>query len=835
MKIKHLVLFVIAFLLSLPAFAQYQAVNGQCSVGGVHAVTQGLNSTNTLVGSYPQCTVTVFLTGTNTLATLFSNSTGTPLSNPFTAQTNGNWTYYAAPQTGFDVTMSGGIPIQFPSPITITNVDTGPVTGLVNNNVISLPSDTIPSIISRCALVSATNCTYVVTIPQSFTVLSNTTLPSNISVDFQSTGSWNTNGTGYTLLIAGHVYGTLGTHFTGNTPIKFGNLQSSVPVEWFGAIGDWNGSAGTDNTANIQKAINSVTSGQIVLQAETYAVSSALTITESNVGVRGTVPLLAAPFLFPTPTSASVIINTSASADTLDIFGTSLANNIVNARFEDFAVVRSVLPTGTATGFSLNYTYGMFINRVVSADSIRGFYIHSSGSNGVGRITNSVAEYGYNGLTEPAGNYYGWYLDSADGASNNSLRLEGASAFNGAGATPNIYGMYITGTAVNDLMNYGFETAQVNYGVYINYTGTGIPGTQTDLHFYGGIHDRCAISCYYISGLPLTGYSSVEINGGWAEDQSTTNATVDIENSGGVEVTGLQFGWGAPPLAVYINGGSTNNIHDNNFFMLGLNGIVINNSNSNIVHHNTLFANGVTTQYPIKLTNSTFNRLDGNIFHGAAVAGSAGIYLDATSISNSGMDDNNFGASFSSVAILDLASNPRFLVAPLICMADSFNCPLGATTPASGVPGFVMSNSTQTIGGMFGTGGNVILQAHTPGTTSTGGLVYVGGANRDDALSGQSIMLGGVGPSTGVDVGTSSAIVVDGNYTGHTPNNVCIGPNCTAGMNVPGAIFLDGAVTINSTSIGIVGIPTSGTTASTFAFPISFNGTTYYMRLSTTP
>ena len=59
MKINKL-WFILAFLLSSPLLAQYGAVNGQCSVGNVKAVTQGLNSTNTLMGSYPSCTVTVY-------------------------------------------------------------------------------------------------------------------------------------------------------------------------------------------------------------------------------------------------------------------------------------------------------------------------------------------------------------------------------------------------------------------------------------------------------------------------------------------------------------------------------------------------------------------------------------------------------------------------------------------------------------------------------------------------------------------------------------------------------------------------------------------------------
>lgn len=77
------------------------------------------------MGSYPRCTVTVYQTGTNTLATIYSNSTGTHLSNPFTAQVNALWNFFAVSGSGYDVVLSGGSPIQFPSPITIPGLTTG--------------------------------------------------------------------------------------------------------------------------------------------------------------------------------------------------------------------------------------------------------------------------------------------------------------------------------------------------------------------------------------------------------------------------------------------------------------------------------------------------------------------------------------------------------------------------------------------------------------------------------------------------------------------------------------------------------------------------------------
>ena len=127
---KHLyALCVLIFANSL--FAQIAAVNGYCNLGGAQSVTSGLSSSNYLLGIIPSCTVTVYLTGTTTLATIYSDSSSTPLTNPFTANaassTNpGYWLFFAAANQGYDVSLSGGIsPNVYPSAITVTGIYPG--------------------------------------------------------------------------------------------------------------------------------------------------------------------------------------------------------------------------------------------------------------------------------------------------------------------------------------------------------------------------------------------------------------------------------------------------------------------------------------------------------------------------------------------------------------------------------------------------------------------------------------------------------------------------------------------------------------------------------------
>jgi hypothetical protein len=110
----------------VPAAQAMERAYGWCTQGGVRvyvsnvgSATQSPSFTPTYFQqSYPNCTVTVYLTGTTTPATLFSDNSSTPLSNPFTANSNGYWRFYAA-DGRYDVRFSGG---GIPSPFTTADV-----------------------------------------------------------------------------------------------------------------------------------------------------------------------------------------------------------------------------------------------------------------------------------------------------------------------------------------------------------------------------------------------------------------------------------------------------------------------------------------------------------------------------------------------------------------------------------------------------------------------------------------------------------------------------------------------------------------------------------------
>lgn len=125
------------------AEAQTGAVNGFCDTGASQAAVSGLLSTNFQQGDLPLCTVTVYLTGTTTPVPgsgITADASGTPLGNPFTANTNGQWLFYAATGQGYDIVLSSGV--------TLTDVfpdggSGGGGSGTVTN--VSTPTDSIVS------------------------------------------------------------------------------------------------------------------------------------------------------------------------------------------------------------------------------------------------------------------------------------------------------------------------------------------------------------------------------------------------------------------------------------------------------------------------------------------------------------------------------------------------------------------------------------------------------------------------------------------------------------------------------------------------------------------
>jgi hypothetical protein len=116
-NLKRAFLFLFVFL-ALPLCARAnQSYSGWCEEGNQPILTSGLTSLTLAQVSHPLCQVYVYVHGGG-LATIYSDNIGTVLSNPFTAQTDGQYIFYAA-NGRYDVTMQGA---GFTQPITYSDI-----------------------------------------------------------------------------------------------------------------------------------------------------------------------------------------------------------------------------------------------------------------------------------------------------------------------------------------------------------------------------------------------------------------------------------------------------------------------------------------------------------------------------------------------------------------------------------------------------------------------------------------------------------------------------------------------------------------------------------------
>lgn len=125
---KRYIAIVMFIVIAASLSAQIAPINGYCDQGGQRVHTSGYRTTEYVSGIIPSCTVTVYLTGTTNLATIYSNSLSAPLANPFTATNSssnnpGYFLFYVAIGTTYDVVLSGGVaPLVYSAPVTVKAV-----------------------------------------------------------------------------------------------------------------------------------------------------------------------------------------------------------------------------------------------------------------------------------------------------------------------------------------------------------------------------------------------------------------------------------------------------------------------------------------------------------------------------------------------------------------------------------------------------------------------------------------------------------------------------------------------------------------------------------------
>ena len=83
-----------------------QRIYGWSERGNSTVYTNGIPSTTLVNASFPNATITVYVAGSNNLATIYSDNNSTPLANPFVATNTGYWDFYAS-SGRYDVQFSG--------------------------------------------------------------------------------------------------------------------------------------------------------------------------------------------------------------------------------------------------------------------------------------------------------------------------------------------------------------------------------------------------------------------------------------------------------------------------------------------------------------------------------------------------------------------------------------------------------------------------------------------------------------------------------------------------------------------------------------------------------
>jgi hypothetical protein len=241
-------LIIIGLLLApITGMAQTAAIQGNSYLGGTQSVTSGLKSSNFLDGIIPSATITVFLTGTTTKATLFSNGTGTPLANPFTSNAigtlnPGGWIFFAAINQGYDVVASGGIaPNTYPAPFTLCTdcfpaqqIIAGGVGQIIAGNNITLSPTNGLGNVTINAVASNPNAFLVTTLSGNVTS-SATTIPLTSVANLASTGEIlvNSEWITYTGISGNSLTGaTRGIHVSAPSAHSAGSQVFSVLVDF---------------------------------------------------------------------------------------------------------------------------------------------------------------------------------------------------------------------------------------------------------------------------------------------------------------------------------------------------------------------------------------------------------------------------------------------------------------------------------------------------------------------------------------------------------------------------------------------------------------------------
>ena len=403
---------------------------------------------------------------------------------------------------------------------------------------------------------------------------------------------------------------------------KFSRVLDIYP-EWFGALGGARG----DDQIPFELAFKSMsgwTGQRVSLRGTYYSVSKCgFEINQSGVGLVGT----SANF------TAILCRSTTPNTNIIQINGTG-RNSVINDTFVKNVALVSTEPVSGRAGLYLAFLVNFIGENIVSTNNTTQFYFTGVGSS---QCTRCQGMYEF----QNTGTIYGFRIDGSNW--NASLRIINsnsgtAAALNGG----TFFGAHISGEHINDLKFIDFETANVQYGVYV--VGSGVE--DRDILFINNIHDTFYQAGYHFENLGED--AGVSITGGWVAPANVNRNTygISLVNSHAVTVSGVTFfpyNNGANHYHVRVEN-SSDLAFNSNMFKNAAYGIYALNSSSIAVSGNVFSSSQSSpTINHVTLVGTSYCALNGNTFSGygasaiSLISGSSNNRLNGNAINGTNL------------------------------------------------------------------------------------------------------------------------------------------------------------------------------------------------------
>jgi len=454
--------------------------------------------------------------------------------------------------------------------------------------------------------------TYYATTPLSIATGGTITCP----VQFSKAGLW-TIASGQTVTFSKPTTQTDGPTqiFAGSGTVAFGTQQASAPVEWWGAVADWNGTTGTNSNAAITACTASGARDCKLGPGSYYIGTSPVTVTTNYTGLSGVYGSA------DSATTLASIVSGSATAHVVEFTGSAYPNNLRFPHLRNLTITRSVAPSTGSVGVYLSHTGGMITEHTYSQDSLVGYYLADVEGWGTGYFFDNDAQWGYAGNTGYSGSAIGFQISGTQSSLWMSHNLADRKASALAGLS--VIGYKFTDSPVADVWMDANEASNVATGVDV----TGLSQIW-DVRITGMITDNDT-KCINLSGPSANTITGITVVGGWCVALAYPGVT--INNVDGVTFSKYQI-WN---YGVQATNSKNLSLSDFQFLRQGNDGGTYGDGIAfNTVNNSTLSGPirlHDASAVAVKLQASNYNNLTGLSISGTA---SIGMSLDGTSNNN---------------------------------------------------------------------------------------------------------------------------------------------------------------------------------------------------------